>query len=106
MGELRIVKLRFTSALHLGTDVPGIGIEDSLSIAHSDTVFSCLINAYAELHSGDPKAVDKLLAPFCMKESLRFGFRRRSRSKGVTQMDVRYYLPKPLVDPPRVFMIP
>ena len=97
MGELRIVKLRFTSALHLGTDVPGIGIEDSLSIAHSDTVFSCLINAYAELHSGDPKAVDKLLAPFHegkppFRISSAFPFQRREN-------DVRYYLPKPLVDP-------
>ena len=97
MGELRIVKLRFRSPLHLGPDVPGIGIEDSLSIAHSDTVFSCLINAYAELHSGDPKAVDKLLAPFhegkppfCISSA--FPFQKREN-------DVRYYLPKPLVDP-------
>ena len=97
MGELRIVKLYFRSPFHLGPDVPGIGIEDSLSIAHSDTVFSCLINAYAELHSGDPKAVDKLLAPFHegkppFRISSAFPFQK-------LENDVRYYLPKPLVDP-------
>ena len=97
MGELRIVKLHFRSTLHLGPDVPGIGIEDSLSIAHSDTLFSCLINAYAELHSGDPKAVDDLLAPFHkgnppFRISSAFPFQKR-------ESDVRYYLPKPLVDP-------
>ena len=97
MGELKIVKLRFISSLHLGPDVPGIGIEDSLSIAHSDTVFSCLINAYAQLHSGDPKVVDKLLAPFHkgnppFRISSAFPFQK-------LENDVRYYLPKPLVDP-------
>ena len=97
MGELRIVKLRFRAPLHLGTDVPGIGIEDSLSLAHSDTVFSCLINAYAEIHSGDSNAVNKLLAPFHdgsppFRISSAFPFQKR-------ESDVRYYLPKPLVDP-------
>jgi CRISPR-associated protein Csm4 len=97
MGELRIVKLRFMSTLHLGADVLGIGIEDSLSIAHSDTVFSCLINAYAELHSGDVNAVDELLAPFHdgnppFRISSAFPFRKR-------ESEVRYYLPRPLMDP-------
>ena len=97
MGDLRIVKLRFMSTLHLGPDVPGIGIEDSLSIAHSDTVFSCLINAYAELHSGNVNAVDELLAPFDdgnppFRISSAFPFRKRGN-------EVMYYLPRPLVDP-------
>lgn len=97
MGELKIVKLRFRGPLHLGSDVPGIGIEDSLSIAHSDTLFSCLINAYAELRSGDPNAVDNLLAPFHkgnppFRISSAFPFQEREN-------DIRYYLPKPMVDP-------
>ena len=80
----------------MGPDVPGIGIEDSLSFAHSDTVFSCLINAYAELHSG-VKAVDELLAPFHdgktpFRISSAFPFQKR-------ETDVRYYLPRPLIDP-------
>ena len=97
MGDLRIVKLRFRSALHLGADMPGIGIEDSLKIAHSDTLFSCLINAYAELHSGNPDVVDKLLAPFHdgnppFRISSAFPFKK-------SESDVTYYLPRPLVDP-------
>ena len=97
MGELRIVKLRFRAPLHLGSDIPGIGIEESLKMAHSDTLFSCLINAYAELHSENPKAVDKLLAPFHegnppFRISSAFPFQR-------LDSDIRYYLPKPLVDP-------
>ena len=97
MGDLRIVKLHFRSGLHLGSDIPGIGIEDSLSIAHSDTVFSCLINAYAELHSGNVNAVDELLAPFHdgnppFRISSAFPFRKREN-------EVRYYLRTPLVDP-------
>ena len=97
MGELKIVRLYFRSALHLGADVPGIGIEDSLSIAHSDTLFSCLINSYVEFHSGDTTAVEKLLTPFRDREppfriSSAFPFQMRT-----------YYLPKPQVDPPQFY---
>lgn len=98
MGELKIVKLYFRSALHLGADVSGIGLEDSRFIAHSDTLFSCLINSYAELHSGDSSAVEKLLEPFREGEppfrvSSAFPFQMRTEA-------ATYYLPKPLVDPP------
>jgi CRISPR-associated protein Csm4 len=99
MGELKIVKLHFRSALHLGSDVSGIGLEDSRFIAHSDTLFSCLINSYAELHSGDPRTVEKLLNPFREGESpfrisSAFPFQMR------TEHTATYYVPKPLVDPP------
>ena len=112
MGDLRIVKLHFMSTLHLGSDIPGIGIEDSLSIAHSDTVFSCLINAYAELHSGNVNAVDKLLAPFHegnppFRISSAFPFqqptRREVKCYQPTRCDVTYYLPRPLADPLRFY---
>ena len=97
MGQLKIVRLHFRSALHLGTDVPGIGIEDSLSIAHSDTLFSCLINNYAELHSGNTSAVKKLLTPFRDGEP---PFRISSAFPFQIQT---YYLPKPQVAPPRFY---
>ena len=97
MGELKIVRLHFRSALHLGTDVPGIGVEDSLSIAHSDTLFSCLINSYAELHAGKPDAVDTLLDRFRDGEPP-----FRISSAFPFQMQT-YYLPKPQVDPPRFY---
>ena len=67
-------------------------------MAHSDTVFSCLINAYAQLHSGDPKAVNNLLAPFHKGKTTVSHFRRHFRSKRV-KTEIRYYLPRPLVDP-------
>ena len=99
MGKLKIVKLHFKSALHLGVDVPGIGLEGSQFIAHSDTLFSCLINSYAELHTGTPDAVDTLLDRFRDGEppfriSSAFPFQMRTESAAT------YYLPKPLVDPP------
>lgn len=99
MGEFKIVRLHFRSALHLGMDVPGIGIENSRYIAHSDTLFSCLINGYADLHSGNASAVKKLLEPFLdgyppFRISSAFPFQMR------TAYDVEYYLPKPIVAPP------
>lgn len=99
MGEIKIAKLHFRSALHLGADVAGIGIEDSQTIAHSDSLFSCLINNYAELHAGDSSAVEKLLNPFRERKppfriSSAFPFQIQ------TQYSVMYYLPKPLVAPP------
>ena len=98
MGEKRIVKLHFRSAIHLGADVPAIGIEGSRLIAHSDTLFSCLINAYAQLHSGDLSVVESLLErfregepPFCLSSA--FPFIEQ------TEGGDTYYLPKPLNDP-------
>ena len=101
MGELRIVKLRFRSAIHLGDNVSGIGLENSLLIAHSDTLFSCLINAYAELHSGNPGAVDELLTAFWDGEPpfrISSAFPYRLLWNGLT-----YYLPKPLIDYPSFY---
>lgn len=99
MVEKRIVKLYFRSALHLGSDVTGIGIEDSRFIAHSDTLFSCLINAFAQVHSGNLSVVKDLLARFLNGEppfrlSSAFPFEMQSEHR------TTYYLPKPLIDPP------
>ena len=102
MGELKIVKLCFRSAIHLGENVSGIGIEESQLIAHSDTLFSCLINSYAQLHSGNLSAVDKLLKLFCKGEP---PFRITSAFPFETTYNsgIVYYLPKPLVDPPEFY---
>lgn len=98
MSELKIVKLRFRSAVHLGDNVSGIGLEDSLLIAHSDTLFSSLINAYAELHSENQGVVDELLTSFREGEP---PFRITSAFPyQVSQSGLTYYLPKPLVDHP------
>ena len=97
MNALKIVRLHFKSGLHLGTDISGIGLEDSLLIAHSDTLFSCLINSYAELHSGNLKVVEKLLEAFCEGHP---PFRISSAFPFEMQDGLMYYLPKPLIDPP------
>ena len=98
MGEKRIVKLHFRSAIHLGSDATAIGIEGTRLVAHSDTLFSCLINAYAQLHSGNLSVVESLLdrfregvPPFCLSSAFPFV---EQPEGGNT-----YYLPKPLNDP-------
>ena len=101
MRELKIVKLRFRSSVHLGANVSGIGIEESQLIAHSDTIFSCLINSYSQLHAGNQSTVKKLLDSFRDGEP---PFRITSAFPFETTYNsgIVYYLPKPLVDPPRV----
>lgn len=102
MGEKRIVKLDFRSAIHLGSDITGVGIEGSRLVAHSDTLFSCLINAYAQLHSGNLKVVETLLARFSEGEPpfrISSAFPYRDEVSGA---DI-YYLPKPLNDPPEFY---
>ncbi len=101
MGEKRIVKLHFRSAIHLGSDIAGVGLEDTQLTAHSDTLFSCLINAYAQLHAGKSRAVEELLEPFLdgnpiFRISSAFPFR-------IPESGLDYYLPAPLVDLPRFF---
>ena len=102
MGEKRIVKLHFRSAIHLGSDITGIGIEGSRLVAHSDTLFSCLVNAYAQLHSANLSVVEDLLDLFCEGEP---PFRLSSAFPYVdqTQGPDTYYLPKPLNDPPNFY---
>ena len=102
MSEKRIVKLYFRSAIHLGSDVTGIGIEGSRLIAHSDTIFSCLINAYAQLHSGNLSVVEDLLAQFREGKP---PFRLSSAFPFVDQTEGQdtYYLPRPLNDPPEFY---
>ena len=102
MGKKRIVKLVFRSAIHLGSDITGIGIEGSRLVAHSDTLFSCLINAYAQLHSANLSVVEDLLDRFWEGEP---PFRLSSAFPYVdqTQGPDTYYLPKPLNDPPNFY---
>ena len=102
MGEKRIVKLHFRSAIHLGSDITGIGLEGNRLIAHSDTLFSCLINAYAQLHSSNLSVVEDFLDRFCEGEP---PFRLSSAFPYVDQIEGgdTYYLPKPLNDPPEFY---
>ena len=47
MGNVYIVRLKFSSPLHIGADIPAIGEETVQDIIHSDTIFSAIINNYA-----------------------------------------------------------
>lgn len=100
MSELKLVKLHFRSPVHLGSDISGVGLEAAQLIAHSDTIFSCLTNAYAELY-GIP-ATSALIAAFqngnAIPLRLSSGFPFCDRRHGTT-----YFLPKPHVDPPDFF---
>ena len=102
MANIRIVKLHFRSAVHLGSDITGIGLEGTRLTAHSDTLFSCLINAYAQIHSGNLKAVETLLSGFHEGKP---PFRISSAFPYVDQVSGAdtYYLPKPLNDPPEFY---
>lgn len=104
MGEKRIVILHFRSAIHLGSDITGIGLEGTRLTAHSDTLFSCLINAYAQLHSGNLQAVDTLLSGF---HGGKPPFRLSSAFPYVDQVTGAdtFYLPKPQNDPPEFYDI-
>ncbi|NLM59125.1 MAG: type III-A CRISPR-associated RAMP protein Csm4 [Clostridium sp.] len=45
-----IVKLRFKTPLHVGTDEATVNNEASSRFIHSDTVFSCFLNSYCMLY--------------------------------------------------------
>ena len=96
-----IIRLYFKSPLHIGEDYPGIGIESSASIIHSDTLFSAIVNQWAMLPAKNGNLpLKKLLEQFKKEEPpflISSAFYFRSTDKGTT-----YYLPKPLVDDPKL----
>lgn len=84
--KIYLVKLKFTSGVHFGSDVPGIGIEATSPIFHSDSLFSAIINAWARVEQ--PKFFKNLPEdlPFIVS------------STSFYQKD-DYYVPKPLIMP-------
>ncbi|WP_207679527.1 type III-A CRISPR-associated RAMP protein Csm4 [Desulfonema magnum] len=89
---MRLVRLRFKTGLHLGADRGGIGREKVQEIVHSDTLFSMLVNSYADIVSGNAEKIASLIDSI---ETLSSGFlfceyRRKQ---------FEYYLPRPLTDP-------
>lgn len=96
-----IIRLYFKSRLHIGEDYPGIGMESSASVIHSDTLFSAIVNQWAMLPAKNGNLpLKKLLEQFKKEEPpflISSAFYFRSTDKGTT-----YYLPKPLVDDPKL----
>lgn len=96
-----IVRLYFRSPLHIGEDHPGVGIEGSSSIIHSDTIFSAIANHWAVLPCNNGNLpLERLLERFEKEEPpflISSAFYYKSTSRGTT-----YYLPKPLTDNPQL----
>ncbi|HOJ19698.1 MAG TPA: type III-A CRISPR-associated RAMP protein Csm4 [Ignavibacteriaceae bacterium] len=93
-----LFELNFKSSIHIGSDYAGYGIEDIQGFAHSDTIFSGLINVlissrhkyhYDWLNSFIESNPEQKELPFKVSS---FGF--------VKHIDTyRYFLPKPFYIP-------
>src|SRR5438128_1795525 len=88
--QVQTLKMHFSSPLHLG-DL-GIGLENVGVFAHSDTLFSALCHAYADLF-GEAETKDMLGAfadgepPFRLSSAFPF-------------VGDTYFFPKPALPPP------
>jgi len=89
---MKLVRLKFKSALHIGADNGGIGRENVQDIVHSDTLFSMMVNSCAEIERGDMTQIDAFINSVGHVSS---GFLFEQKRSGY-----EYYLPRPLIDPP------
>ena len=95
-----VIELDFKSGVHFGSDIAGYGVEEVQGFAHSDTIFSALINTLASVrHEFDSNQWVKdffstthkdIHVPFKVSS---FGFVDTSESSH------KYYIPKPLLFP-------
>lgn len=83
--SLKIIKLNFTSPLHIGEI--GIGLEESSLVLHSDTIFNAICNALAKLYGRD--WVTDFLRNFEAKPPFRI-------SSGFPFAGGNLYFPKPM----------
>ncbi len=90
---MNIVRMRFKSAVRIGADQQGIGKEKTQEIIHSDTVFSMLVNAYAEIVNNKNSEIESFIQSI---EGLSSGFLFEEILEG----KYVYYLPRPLLYPP------
>jgi len=95
-----LVELNFKSGVHFGSDNAGYGIEQVQGFAHSDTIFSSIINVlsptrhefqYLEwVRDFFDNSKSNLIIPFKVSS---FGF------VDTSQGNHKYYVPKPLIQP-------
>lgn len=85
LENLKIVKLNFTSPLHIGE--VGIGLEESSLVLHSDTIFNAICNALSKLYGRD--WVTGFLRNFESNPPFRI-------SSGFPFADQTLYFPKPM----------
>ncbi|AKJ39496.1 type III-A CRISPR-associated RAMP protein Csm4 [Methanosarcina barkeri] len=85
MTKIKIVKLYFTSPLHVGEI--GIGLEESSLVLHSDTIFNAICNSLSKLYGS--KWINGFLSGF--SESVPFRI-----SSGFPFTNNTLYFPKPM----------
>jgi CRISPR-associated protein Csm4 len=90
-----VVKLRFTTAVHLGSDEAGIGVENTQVILHSDTIFSALCNAWAKFRILSTKELGELKRLFDDSPPFKLssGFPYLPKAYGT-----QFFLPRPLLN--------
>jgi len=97
--DTEIVKLHFTSPLHLGAE--GTGVEKTYDFLHSDTLFSAICHGWLKIYGR--KSLECLLKEFPKVDqtSIPTPFVISSAFPFVEKSDgTTYFLPKPLKRPP------
>jgi len=95
-----LVKLNFISGVHLGADYAGFGREDVLPAAHSDTIFSALLNTMAQMRavfSARPW-FEEILGKDAIPEQQQLPFINSSFCF-LDESAQKLYLPRPLTEP-------
>ncbi len=95
-----LIELNFKSGVHFGSDYASYGVEQVQGFAHSDTLFSSIINVLAATKNEFEhlkwvkelfdNSKSEITIPFRISS---FGF------ADISQGDHKYYLPKPLIHP-------
>lgn len=83
-----IIKFKFISPLHIGSDEAGIGVENVQSIIHSDTIFSALVNSASLMNNN--------YIDFLLQGNFRI-------SSAFPYKENHYFLPRPFYPFPSTF---
>jgi len=89
-----IVRLRFLTPVHFGSDEAGIGVENVQPLLHSDTIFSALCNAWAKFGILTAKELQELKQSFDTSPPFKLSSAFPYRPKGA---GTEFYLPKPVM---------
>lgn len=83
-----IIKFKFISPLHIGSDEAGIGVENVQSMIHSDTIFSALVNSASLMNNN--------YIDFLLQGNFRI-------SSAFPYKENHYFLPRPFYPFPSTF---
>lgn len=83
-----IIKFKFISPLHIGSDEAGIGVENVQSMIHSDTIFSALVNSASLMNNN--------YIDFLIQGNFRI-------SSAFPYKENHYFLPRPFYPFPSTF---